>query len=66
MIGAQAGIIGNVKRGIFMGSPAIPHRDFLKSSVIFSQLPELKKKISELEEKVKSLEASENSGNKPA
>jgi UDP-3-O-[3-hydroxymyristoyl] glucosamine N-acyltransferase len=57
MIGAQAGVVGDVKKGIYLGSPAIPHRDFFKSSVVFSQLPELKKKILELEEKIKLLEA---------
>ncbi len=64
MVGAQAGVVGDLKRGVYLGSPAISYRDFFKSSVIFAQLPELKKKISELEEQVKSLREAENSGRK--
>ena len=63
MVGAQAGVVGDLKRGFFLGSPAMPHRDFFKCSIIFSQLPELKKKITELEEKLKSLQGSEKNGN---
>jgi UDP-3-O-[3-hydroxymyristoyl] glucosamine N-acyltransferase len=55
MIGAQSGIVGNLPRGVFGGTPAMPHRVFLKSSAIIRQLPELKKKISELEDRVEAL-----------
>ena len=46
-IGAQAGIAGDVKEEntTIIGSPAIDFRQFLKSSVIFKKLPELKIKI---------------------
>ncbi len=56
MIGAQSGVMGNLSKGIYSGYPAVPHRDWLKSSVIFNKLPELSKKIRELEEKIKNLE----------
>jgi UDP-3-O-[3-hydroxymyristoyl] glucosamine N-acyltransferase len=55
MIGAQSGVLGNIPKGVFTGAPAIPHRSFLKSSAIFPHLPEMKKKIAELEEKVNRL-----------
>jgi UDP-3-O-[3-hydroxymyristoyl] glucosamine N-acyltransferase len=55
MIGAKSGVVGNISKGIFTGSPAIPHRTFLKSSAIIPHLPEMKKKIAELEEKVNRL-----------
>lgn len=55
MLGAQAGVVGNIKKGIFSGTPAMPHRTFLKSSAIIQQLPGMKKKISELEEKINML-----------
>jgi UDP-3-O-[3-hydroxymyristoyl] glucosamine N-acyltransferase len=55
MVGAQAGVIGDLKKGIYLGAPAIPHRDWLKASAIFAQLPELKKKIRELEEQINTL-----------
>ncbi|MBF0329548.1 MAG: UDP-3-O-(3-hydroxymyristoyl)glucosamine N-acyltransferase [Nitrospirae bacterium] len=53
MIGARAGLMGNVPKGIFSGAPAIPHRDWLKSCAVFAVLPELKKRVAELEEKIK-------------
>lgn len=56
MIGAQSGVIGNLSKGIYTGYPAIPHRDWLKSSAIFSRLPDLNRKIKELEEKITLLE----------
>lgn len=56
MIGAQSGVIGHLKKGAYSGSPAIPHRDWLKAQAIFAKLPELNRKIKELEEKIKELE----------
>ncbi len=56
MIGAQSGIMGNVTKGTYTGTPAIPHRDWLKAQAIFAKLPELYKKIRELEEKISELE----------
>jgi len=56
MIGAQSGIMGHLENGVYSGSPAIPHRNWLKSSALFARLPELNKKIRELEEKIKDLE----------
>ena len=55
MLGAKGGFMGNVKKGIYSGGPAIPHRDWLKSTAIFAQLPELKKRIHDLEEQIKAL-----------
>jgi UDP-3-O-[3-hydroxymyristoyl] glucosamine N-acyltransferase len=56
MIGAQSGVAGAVAKGVYSGSPIMPHRDWLKAQVVFTKLPELYKKIKELEEKVKELE----------
>lgn len=53
MIAAQAGVMGNVKHGVYGGAPAIPHRDWLRASALFAKLPELKKRIEELEKKIK-------------
>ncbi|KAF0181812.1 MAG: UDP-3-O-3-hydroxymyristoyl glucosamine N-acyltransferase [Nitrospirae bacterium] len=53
MIGAQAGIMpGFMEKGVYIGSPAMPHRDWLRSSALFAQLPELKKRIQELESRL--------------
>jgi UDP-3-O-[3-hydroxymyristoyl] glucosamine N-acyltransferase len=56
-IGAQAGIAGDIKEEnqIVIGSPAIEHRNFLRSSVIFKKLPELKSKIDYLEQELEFL-----------
>jgi UDP-3-O-[3-hydroxymyristoyl] glucosamine N-acyltransferase len=56
MIGAQSGIMGHVTKGAYSGSPAIPHRDWLKSQAIYAKLPELHKKIKELEERIREIE----------
>jgi UDP-3-O-[3-hydroxymyristoyl] glucosamine N-acyltransferase len=56
MIGAQSGVTGNLIKGIYSGSPVMPHRDWLKAQAVFAKLPELHKKIRELEEKIRELE----------
>jgi UDP-3-O-[3-hydroxymyristoyl] glucosamine N-acyltransferase len=56
-IGAQGGILGDVKEEntTILGSPAIELKQFLRSSVIFKRLPELKTKIDSLEKEIESL-----------
>ncbi len=56
-IGAQAGVAGDIKEEnqIVIGSPAIEHRNFLRSSVIFRKLPEMKSKIDYLEQELEFL-----------
>jgi UDP-3-O-[3-hydroxymyristoyl] glucosamine N-acyltransferase len=56
-IGAQAGILGEVKEEntAIIGSPAIEIRNFMKSSILFKRLPELKLKIDSIEKEVESL-----------
>ena len=56
MVGAQSGVYGHVTKGIYSGSPVIPHRDWLRSVSLFARLPELQKKIKDLEEKIRELE----------
>ena len=56
-IGAQGGILGDVKEenSVIIGSPAIELKQFLRSSVIFKKLPEMKVKLDSLEKEVESL-----------
>jgi UDP-3-O-[3-hydroxymyristoyl] glucosamine N-acyltransferase len=56
-IGAQGGILGDVKEEntAIIGSPAIEVKQFLRSSVIFKKLPEMKIKIDSLEKEIESL-----------
>jgi UDP-3-O-[3-hydroxymyristoyl] glucosamine N-acyltransferase len=53
-IGAQSGIPSDIKEEnlILLGYPAIGYKEFLRSSIIFRKLPELRKKIDELEKQV--------------
>ena len=54
----QSGITNSVPEGTFVsGYPAIENKEWLKSSVIFRRLPELKKKIADLEQRILELEA---------
>jgi UDP-3-O-[3-hydroxymyristoyl] glucosamine N-acyltransferase len=56
MIGAQSGVMGHIAKGMYSGSPALPHREWLKAQAVFARLPEMQKKIRELEEKIRELE----------
>lgn len=59
VIGAQSGLTGNYKKGIYSGSPAIPHRTWLKAQALFSRLPEMNKRIKELENRLERLDKGE-------
>ena len=55
---AQTGIPNSVDAGAFVsGYPAIPNRDWLKSSAVFRKLPELRKLVADLERRIAQLEA---------
>ena len=55
---AQSGVASAVKEPnqAFYGSPALPYKSYLKSYAVFKKLPDLYKKINELEKIMKSLE----------
>ena len=54
---AQTGIPNSIEAGEFVsGYPAIANREWLKSSILFKQLPALKKRIAELERRIAELE----------
>jgi UDP-3-O-[3-hydroxymyristoyl] glucosamine N-acyltransferase len=53
---AQSGIPGSLEKGaIVSGSPAIENRAWLKSTAVFAKLPELQRRLRELERRVASL-----------
>jgi UDP-3-O-[3-hydroxymyristoyl] glucosamine N-acyltransferase len=56
MIAGQSGLFGHIVKGVYTGTPAIPHKDWLRSQALFARLPELNKRIKELENKVTRLE----------
>jgi len=54
---AQTGIPNSVDAGtLISGYPAIPNRDWLKSSALFRRLPEFRKSLSDLEARLSALE----------
>ncbi len=60
IITAQSGVMpGKLQRGIFSGTPIMPHREWLKANAIFQKLPEIYKKLRELEEKINKREGKE-------
>lgn len=57
VVGAQSGIMATVKGGDFvLGSPAVPHRDFLKIEVATRKLPETIRALRQVEKQVKQLQ----------
>lgn len=63
MIAAQSGVPGNVPAGqVLSGSPAIPHREWLKCSTLFGRLPEMRKTIADLEKRLAELEGKAGTG----
>jgi UDP-3-O-[3-hydroxymyristoyl] glucosamine N-acyltransferase len=54
---AQTGVPNSVDPGqLISGYPAIPNRDWLKSSAVFRHLPALKKRVAELEQRIAELQ----------
>ncbi len=56
-IGAQSGIPGDIKNenSLIIGYPAIDHKQFMRSSVLFRKLPDLNKKIDAIEKKLEEI-----------
>jgi len=58
----QAGVTGNLPAGgIFSGMPAAPHRDFLRRAALIARLPELARRVDEIERRT----AGSRKGGKP-
>jgi UDP-3-O-[3-hydroxymyristoyl] glucosamine N-acyltransferase len=57
IVGAQAGVSKDVPAGsIVLGSPAIPHGDFKRQLAATAGLPEMRKRVRALEERLAALE----------
>lgn len=58
MIGAQSGVVNSIPANSgFSGTPAMPHKDWLRAMAVIPRLPELKKNIAALEKKIAELES---------
>jgi UDP-3-O-[3-hydroxymyristoyl] glucosamine N-acyltransferase len=55
MLAARSGLLGIVRKGVYAGAPIMPHRDWLKASAAFTKLPDLIKKVRDLEKELQSL-----------
>ena len=56
-VGGQAGVAKSIPDGqVVSGSPGMPHRLWLKTSNIIPKLPDMKKKLNELERRIEILE----------
>jgi UDP-3-O-[3-hydroxymyristoyl] glucosamine N-acyltransferase len=57
MLGAQSGVAGDLAPNqILSGSPVMPHREWLKASMSFARLPELRKEVNRLRRQLDELE----------
>jgi UDP-3-O-[3-hydroxymyristoyl] glucosamine N-acyltransferase len=57
MIGAQSGVPNDLPpNGIYTGSPAIPHRDYLRMAMSLPKLPEMRKTLKEIERRLAKIE----------
>jgi UDP-3-O-[3-hydroxymyristoyl] glucosamine N-acyltransferase len=61
LVGAQSGVPSSLPpNAAYSGSPAMPHREWLKSAMVVPRLPEMKKTVAALEKRVAELEAKLN------
>lgn len=57
IVGAQAGVPGTLAANdYYSGSPAMPHKEWLRTMAALPKLPDMRKKINELEKKIAALE----------
>lgn len=58
-IGAQSGIISNVEpNSKIIGAPAMPMKDFFRSSVVFPKLPDMYRQLNKMQKELDELKAS--------
>ncbi len=57
MVGGQSGVNNNVAGGqILSGTPVMPHKNWLKASMSFAKLPEMRKELSRMKAQLEELE----------
>ncbi len=65
MVGAQSGVGHDLPANqVFTGSPAIPHREWLRSVTVFPKLPEMRRTLIEIEKRLKKIEETLSSSEK--
>jgi UDP-3-O-[3-hydroxymyristoyl] glucosamine N-acyltransferase len=64
-VGAQSGITHDLAANQgYIGSPALPQREFLRAATVFPKLPEMRKTLLEIEKRLKKIEETISSGGK--
>lgn len=57
MFAGRSGVMNSMDQpGVFSGTPAVPHKEWLKTMAVYAKLPEMRKTIKELEERLSLLE----------
>jgi UDP-3-O-[3-hydroxymyristoyl] glucosamine N-acyltransferase len=57
MVGSQSGVMNDLPTNqVYTGSPAMPHRDFLRVVTVYQKLPEMRKTLLEMEKRLKKIE----------
>ena len=65
MIGAQSGVMNDLASNqAYTGSPAVPHREFLRITSSYLKLPDMKKTLIDIEKRLKKIEQPDASENK--
>lgn len=63
-IGAQSGVMRSIDRSEpVMGAPALPAKDFFRSSVLFGKLPDMYRTLNRLEREVENLKGNNKQNN---
>ena len=53
MVVGKSGVTNNLEPGVYSGTPAIPHKEWLRAQSIYAKLPDILRRLQELERKVK-------------
>lgn len=57
MLAGRCGVTGNLDNpGVYSGLPPLPHKEWLKASIVFGKLPEMRRTVSALEKRIAELE----------
>lgn len=64
VVGAMSGVMGKLARGVYLGTPVRPHREFLRLQGLFGKLPDLFKDIKTLKDELNRLKAKTEKGGK--
>lgn len=63
IVTAKTGVIGSIPpRSVVSGMPAIPHGEWMRAEAVFTKLPEIKKRIAGIEERLSAIEGKAKKG----